>query len=176
MTKEEIRHIIEDIPITGYSEELECFSCKDGSYLNLYRVKPKDLVNADIDEVEMDCFRWAKFYKTYGLDVEIITLMFPCDTGNQQRYWRKRLENNKNPKFQEMIELKVNELEWRERHTATKEFYLIFFYPTLENISENLKIIENTLEIGQLGLLEEMSREKKELILFKWANKNSLIF
>ena len=176
MKEKEIKHIREEIPIIGYDEENGCFLYEDGSYMDIYQIRAKDLVNADVDEIEMDCFKWAKFYKTYGMDVEIITLMFPCDTGVQQRYWKKRLDHNRNPEFQEMIEHKVQELEWREKHTATKEFYLLFFYDSKEEIQEAAKVVESTLEVGQIGLVQEMSREKKELIFFKIANKNSLIF
>lgn len=176
MKEKEIRHIREDIPITGYDEKIHCFLYEDGGCLDIYQIRAKDLVNSDVDEIEMDCFKWAKFYKTYGLDVEIVTLMFPCDTGSQRKYWRKRLEGNRNPEFKGMIERKIQELEWREKHTATKEFYLFFFFKTREEVPETIKMIESIMETGSLGLIQELPREKKELILFKLANKNSLIF
>lgn len=176
MKKKEIRHIREDIPIRGYDEELQCFLYEDGSCLDIYQIRAKDLVNSDIDEIELDCFKWAKFYKTYGQDMEIVTLMFPCDTRRQCKYWKKRLAGNRNPVYQGMIERKIEELEWREKHTATKEFYLFFFFASKEEIPEAVKIIESVMEKGIQGMIQELTREKKELILFKLANKNSLIF
>lgn len=172
----EIRHIREEIPIVKYDEEKECFLCEDASCIKMYQIKPKDLVNSDMDEIEMDCFKWAKFYKTYGLDIQIFTLHFPCDTGEPQRYWKKRLEGNQNPDFTEMIERKINELEWREKHTASKEFFLVCYFADVEEMENAVGIIASTLEIGEMGLVKEVSKEKQELVWFKFANKNSLIF
>ena len=82
MKEKEIQHIREDIPITGYDPETNSFYCGDGSHILMYQIRSKDLVNSDPDEIEMDCFRWAKFYKTYGKDIEIVTMLFPCNTGD----------------------------------------------------------------------------------------------
>ena len=69
--EQEITDIREDIPIRRYDKQKKCFQKEDGSYVNLYQIIPRDLVNSDVDEIEMDCFRWAKLLKTYGLDMEI---------------------------------------------------------------------------------------------------------
>ena len=95
----EIRDIIEDLPITGYDEKEECFGLVDGSLLDLYQIAPKDLVNSDVDEIEMDCFRWAKFYKTYGNDCTVISMKFPCETGQQQAYWKRSPGRKRNRSY-----------------------------------------------------------------------------
>ena len=53
----------EDIPIRRYDKQKKCFQRENGSYSNLYQIIPRDLVNSDVDEIEMDCFKWAKFLK-----------------------------------------------------------------------------------------------------------------
>ena len=187
MRKNRIKDIKENIPVANYNKKLECMQMQDGSYMDIYLIVPKDLVNGDPDDIEMDCFTWAKFYKTYGLDVEIISMKFPCDTSKQQDYWKKLHERNENPLFDQMIQRKLSELKYRERHTVKKEFYLQFFYSTEEEISSSRKTIESTMGIRFLGsesggpaggteLLEELPEEKKRQILFKIANKNSQIF
>ena len=62
--EQEITDIREDIPIRRYDKQKKCFQKEDGSYVNLYQIIPRDLVNSDVDEIEMDCFRWAKLLKT----------------------------------------------------------------------------------------------------------------
>lgn len=57
------------IPTARYDEKLHCFHQENGIYTDLYQIVSKDLVNGDPDEIEMDCFTWAKFYKTYGMDM-----------------------------------------------------------------------------------------------------------
>lgn len=176
MKQKEIESIKKVIPFVGYDEETQCFVSQDGSYMNLYRIVPRDLVNSDVDEIEMDCFKWAKFYKTYGMDVGITTMMFPADTRIQQNYWRKKERTNQNPAYRDMLKRKVEELQYREKHTATKEFFLSFIFATREEICDAVKVIDSTLGIGVQGMLEEIEKEKKLQILFKLGNKNSMIF
>ena len=171
------------IPTARYDEKLHCFHQENGIYTDLYQIVSKDLVNGDPDEIEMDCFTWAKFYKTYGMDVEIISLMYPCNTTKQQEYWKHIAEKNQNPDFEPMIRKKISELEYRERYTVKKEFFLQFFWKTEAEIKSGRKTIESVIgvrklhgECGITELLEEISPTKKEQVLFKIANKNSQIF
>ncbi len=175
MKEKEIRHIREEIPVTGYDEEKDCFTMADGGLMDIYQIVPRDLVNSDVDEIEMDVMNWAKFYRVYGGDVTILSLLFPCDTGEQQRYWKQRLKNNQNPEFTPMIKTKIRELEWRQKNSASKEFFLIV-YSTEDTKADADRTIWNTLGTGDFGLVAKIRREKKEQILFKLANKNSLIF
>ena len=65
-----------EFPISGYDRETSSFQLADGDYLQMYQIISKDLINSDADEIEMDCFQWAKFYKTYWRDMEIVSMMF----------------------------------------------------------------------------------------------------
>ncbi|MBM6802149.1 hypothetical protein H6B07_05585 [Mediterraneibacter glycyrrhizinilyticus] len=182
MKKDTIKNIKKDIPIANYDERSGCFQLSDTSYADIYMINPKDLVNGDPDDIERDCFTWAKFYKTYGMDIEIIGMMFPCDTGQQHAYWKKLAEKNTNPEFEAMIRRKVSELEFRKRNTLRKEFFLICFWENLEEIRNGRKTLESTLGIKRVEsgmtteLLSEIPKKKKLQVLFKFANKNSQIF
>lgn len=176
MRKQELKHIKKAIPFVGYDEPESCLVCRDQSYVDIYRILPRDLVNSDTDEIEMDCFRWAKFYKTYGMDLEIATMMFPADTRVQQQYWQQIGEANRNPLYREMLQRKIEELRYREQQTARKEFFLLFFFESKERIGDCKKVIDSTLGIGRAGMVEEITKEKKLQILFKLGNKNSMIF
>ena len=179
-----IESIKKEIPIARYDKKLQCFQKQDGSYLDIYQIIPKDLVNGDIDEIEMDCFTWAKFYKTYGMDLQIVSMMFPCDTSKQQKYWEEIRKKNENPVFEPMIERKLSELKYRERHTVKKEFFLMFFWRDEDEIRSGRETADTTMGIRRPGvnsyaiseLLEEIPEEKKRQILFKFANKTSQIF
>lgn len=183
--KDKIRDQKENIPVANYDKGLGCFQWNDGTYADIYQITAKDLVNGDPDEIEMDCFTWAKFYKTYGMDVEIISMMFPCDTSRQQTYFQELLDKNENPDFDAMIRRKISELEYRDRHTVRKEFFLLCFWKTREEIRNGRKTLESTLGLrglesdgngGLIELLSEISLKKKSQVLFKFANKNSQIF
>lgn len=184
MKKKEIRNIKENLPALSYDESKQCFIYEDGTYMDIYLIQAKDLVNGDPDEIEMDCFTWAKFYKTYGWDVEIVSMMFPCDTSKQQTYWKKKLETNENPIWEQMIKRKIQELEYRERHTVKKEFFLLIFFKSEEELSAGRKTIDSTLGIRSIDktgtsafeMVSEISEKKKRQILFKFCNKNSSIW
>lgn len=173
--KEKERDMIELIPIERYDDNLGCFVYQDGSLMNFYQVNTKDLVSSNVDDIEMDCFKWAKFYKTYGEDIQLVSLKFPCNTQCQQEYWQKKISNNRNPVFTPLLKTNLNELIYREKHTTSREFYLQVWH-TKENIQEHVAAIQSTLEIGRFGLVQEISKEKKQQALFKLNNKNSLIF
>lgn len=176
LNKKQLKNIKEEIPLARYDNEHNCFQYEDGSYMDVYQIHAKDLVNSNVDEIEMDCFQWAKFYKTYGLDTEIVTMMFPCDTGRQQQYWKNKLKKNRNPYFRDMLEVKINELAFREKHATAKEFFLLFFYENADQIANAVNTIDATLGIGRGGLLNAISIKKKKQILRKFGNKNSMIF
>ena len=109
MKEKEIQHIREDIPITGYDPETNSFYCGDGSHILMYQIRSKDLVNADPDEIEIDCFCWAKFYKTYGKD-EIVTMLFPAIRGAAELL-ETAAESKSESSFWDIIEQKVKELK-----------------------------------------------------------------
>ena len=124
--KQEVLDIREDIPIRRYDKQKKCFQRENGSYSNLYQIIPRDLVNSDVDEIEMDCFKWAKFLKIYGLDIEIISMMFPCNTHTQQEYWKKRMRNNTNPLYHEMIKRKLCGIRVSGKTCSYKAIFIRF--------------------------------------------------
>ncbi len=170
-----------EFPISGYDRETSSFQLADGAYLQMYQIISKDLINSDADEIEMDCFQWAKFYKTYWRDMEIVSMMFPCNTSKQQEYWKERLRQNQNPLFTDMLNRNIEELIFREKHTNRKEFYLFLFAESKAELAEMEHLINSTLGLAKIrqakmGLVKEIPEEKKLQILFKLANKNSKIF
>lgn len=183
-SRKEIRNIKENLPELSYDKKLQCFRYGNEGCMDIYMIIPKDLVNGDPDMIEMDCFTWAKFYKTYGTDVQIASMMFPCDTRAQQEYWKSRVEKNENPLLEKMIKRKIQELEYRERNTVKKEFFLMCFFDSEEELNSGRKTIDSTLGIRSGGregsaafeLLEEIPEKKKRQILFKFCNKNCSIW
>lgn len=116
-------------------------------------------------------------------DAYLIYRIRVCNTTKQQEYWKHIAEKNQNPDFEPMIRKKISELEYRERYTVKKEFFLQFFWKTEAEIKSGRKAIESVIgvrklhgECGITELLEEISPTKKEQVLFKIANKNSQIF
>ena len=108
------------------------FIKENGIYTDLYQIVSKDLVNGDPDEIEMDCFTWAKFYKTYGMDGNYfldVSMQYNKATRILETHCGKESKSD----FEPMIRKKISELEYRERYTVKKSFS----YSFLENRSRN---------------------------------------
>lgn len=174
--KLEERSITDLIPNIYYDEKNACFAKRAGRCFDFYQINTKDLTSGNTDEIEMDCYRWAKFYRMYEEDIKFIFMKFPCNTGMQQNYWKHLLEKNKNPLFEGLLKQKLSELEYRERHTSSMEFYMMVFAKNVEKLADLRNQIDAVLQIGQFGMVSEIREEKKNKILFKLANKSSLIF
>lgn len=163
------------IPIRRYDRTKGYYILEDGTCMDLFQVRTKDLVNASDDDVEYDCMKFAKFYKTYADDIKIISLNYPCNTNKQQEYLRKKLESTNTPNKRYWINRKLEEEIWIEENKSTREFYLMCFSPSEENMDKNRRKIISTLQPGTDGLIIQMPFEKKEQILYKLNNKNAML-
>lgn len=163
------------IPVRSYDRTKEYYIFTDGTCMDLFQVRTKDLINASDDEVEYDCMKFAKFYKTYADDIKIISLNYPCSTAKQQEYLRKKLESTNNPNKRYWLNRKLEEEVWIEENKSTREFYLMCFEQSEENMDKNRRKIISTLQTGTDGLIIQMPFEKKEQILYKLNNKNAML-
>ena len=98
----------------------------------------------------------------------ILSMMFPCNTHTQQEYWEKRIRSNKNPLYHEMLKRKLAELEYREKHAVTKQFFLQVFFVDDNERKESIRLIDSILGIIQekerrtgMEMLEEIPEKKK---------------
>lgn len=175
MKKVKDADIADLLSIDDYIPNKDCFLRKDGTFLDMYQINTKDLTTSNVDDITMDCFKWTKFYRLYAPDIKFVFMKFPCNTSRQQQYWESRIERNKNPLFKDMLKQKYDELVYRAKHASSMEFYMFLFVEP-EKLDEARAQVNSTLQIGQHGLVKGISRQKKEKILFKLANKCSLIF
>ena len=81
------------------------------------------------------------------------------------------------------IRSKLAELEYREKHAVTKQFFLQVFFVDDNERKESIRLIDSILGIIQekerrtgMEMLEEIPEKKKRQIYKKLGNKNSRIF
>lgn len=169
------RKMITDlIPITGYDQDLSCYSMKEG-YMDLLQIRSKDLVTASEDEVEYDILKFCKLYRLYEEDVKLLVMNFPCNTKIQQEYLQRKMNRTTNMIFRENLQRQIDELVWLEKNNTTREFYLMIFAKTLEELDENRRLLKSTLHTGRDGLIETIDDEKKHKILYRLNNKCSQV-
>lgn len=163
------------IPVRQYDEKEKCYILKNATYMDIMQIRAKDLNNTDSNEIEVDCYRFAKFYKTYLQDIKIIVMNYPCNTQKQQHYIQYKIKKCKKPVYQEVLEQSLRELIYLEKNNTSREFYMMFFSENGDEHQKNLRRIKTQLAEGGSWLIQEIDREKKDSILFKLNNKNLLI-
>ena len=167
-----IRKTSELLPIIGMDKGLFCMS--DGSYMDIFRIVTKDLISAAESEIELDMLQWEKFYKMYAADCKIIGINFPTDTKRQQQYYQHKIHTADNPLFKEVLQTKYEELVDVNLYYTDREYYLMIFCTSYEKYLEAVNIITVTLK--NVGLVREISKEKKVGILTKLCNKSTSVY
>ena len=169
------RTVLDNIPICRYDEAEGCYILKDGSCMDLMMVNSKDLVTSSTDEIEYDCLKFGKLYKTYAGDLKLIALNFPCNTASQQRYMKQKIKTAKNQVFKAWLEKKQRELIALEKNNTSREFYIMFFSRSIEGHQSDIATIQTVLRSGRDGLVSKIPEEKKHQILYKLMNKSSMV-
>ena len=160
------------LPIIGMDKGLFCMS--DGSYMDIFRIVTKDLISAAESEIEFDMLQFEKFYKMYAADCKIIGINFPTDTKRQQQYYQHKINTADNPLFKEVLQTKYEELVDVNLYYTDREYYLMVFCASYEKYLEAVNIITVTLK--NVGLVREISKEKKVGILTKLCNKSTSVY
>ncbi len=169
------RSVQELIPLVDFDPEKGFYFTEDGC-MDLIQITSKDLINSSSDEVEYDCMKFAKVYKTYESDLKIIALNFPCSTDRQQEFINYKMQHTVNAVYQSYLQRCVDELVWIGKNDTTREYYFMVFAKNREELEKNLLTLQSILGTGKDGMLQKISIEKKQQIFFKLANKCSIIF
>ena len=167
--------ILDLIDLRNYNEQHRCFQRKDGSYIDFFKIKTRDRGNTAENEIQYDILKFLKLLQTYEGCLKIESLNFPTNTSKQQAYYKKKIENCKNTAQKRWLTIAQKELEWVDQHTTKREYYLVYYADTMDKFVNLNQQIINKLRLGQYGMLEELSQEKKEDIYFKLFNPSSII-
>lgn len=167
--------IDEILPVIRYLDSESCFQMKDGTYLDIIQIISKDLMNANENEIEYDVMKYGKFYKMFYEDIKLVTLNFPVNTQIQQSYLKRKISTCKNFFLRSRLEVKLEELRDIEREQTAREFYIMVFSKSPDECRKNIITIRNVLASGNLRMVDILSREKKEAIMFKINNMSTLI-
>ena len=160
------------LPFVGIDKGL--FLMRDNSYMDIFKLVTKDLISASESEIELDMLQFEKFYKMYAADCKIIGINFPTDTKRQQQYFQHKINTTENPFFKEILQTKYDELVDVNLYYTDREYYLMIFCPSYEKYLEARNIITVTLK--NVGLISDISVEKKIMILTKLCNKATSVY
>ena len=152
-------------------EKESCFVMENGSFMDMFQINCKDLISASEDIVTFDNYTWDIFYKTYAKDVKIISFNFPADTARQKAYISHKLSDTENPVFSDMLSDKLSEAEYIAKSRKDREFVLMFFASSVDDLREKRAVIFGNLSRPALPLVYE----KKEQILYKLGSSSEVL-
>lgn len=157
------------LPIRNYDDEIQAFQLEDGSYLDIVMKVAEDVDNMLDDEIQMSMMNFLKFLRLYNADFKLIVLNFPINTLEQQEYFKRQLEKTNVKTRRLWLERTIDELERAEKGCIKKEYFIMHFGKTKEEIEDNRKLLRI------LNNVEELSIVKKMKVIFKMNNQNSIV-
>ena len=170
------KSVLDVIPIAYYDTSVDAYKMKNGEYMDFFKINTKDIYSLSENERILYDLTFTKLYRTYPDDLKFITLNFPTNTRKQQEYWKHKIELTTNPFLKKQQEEKLFQLEWLQRNSTKREFYLCYYAADKDALKKASSDILAIMGTGRDGLLEILSPTKKHSILFKIANKCSQIF
>lgn len=175
--EQEVKKVLvsEIFPVIAGDEKESCFLMENGTYMDMFQISCKDLIASSADIITFDNYTWDIFYKTYAKDIKIVSFNFPTDTQEQREYISHKLYNTANPVFLDMLSDKLQEAEYIAKSRKDREFVLMFFAASLDDLREKRAVIFGNLSRPAVPLVRRITYEKKEKILYKLGSSSEVI-
>ena len=110
------------------------FLDKKGKIVDIMQVVSKDLENMSEIEKEIEFLKLWKFNKMNGAEVKWVSLNFPCNTKQQQVYFRRQIEKCKDMHKKKMASKISGRIDLAGKNRTKREYYLFFFQKVRRNI------------------------------------------
>lgn len=176
LEKEAKKVLLSEIfPVIAGDASESCFIMENGTYMDMFQISCKDLIASSADVVMFDNYTWDIFYKTYARDIKIVSFNFPTDTQEQREYISHKLYNTANPVFLDMLSDKLQEAEYIAKSRKDREFVLMFFADSVDDLREKRAVIFGNLSRPAVPLVRRITYEKKEKILYKLGGGSEVI-
>ena len=63
-----LKNCLELVSHRLYDDELDAFKLNDGSFMDIFKIIPRDLENISEDELQMELINLVKIFKVIGID------------------------------------------------------------------------------------------------------------
>ncbi|HAT4093242.1 hypothetical protein ACSXBP_11405 [Clostridium perfringens] len=172
--KEALKNIqhktIELLPLVAMTEKRN-FECKD-EYLDIFQIRSVDTNAMNNYDTTVYILSLTRILKMYVDDIKVISMNFPANTQKQQDYINKKIANCKNELHLKFLKNRKMQLEAIEKIRTNREFYIMIFGETEEELERNKKTLFNSASFIKILKLDD---EKKIKILRKLNNMNTKI-
>lgn len=160
------------MPIVNFNEEGNFFVMENGNLMDLYEINCKDLLSLQDDELRLDNLTWDRLYKTYAGDLKIISFNFATDTHKQAENIDYLMSRTENPVYKSFLAAKRDEAIFINQNRFDKEFCLMFFAKTEDELRERRASIFGTMSRTRYPLLKRLELDKKQAIIYKLCNQS----
>ena len=164
-------YVPEILPFKRLNHRGSGFEFIDDTFVDILRIRCKNLSALAQDEIAGDMYRWQKFYKTYSYEIKIVGMNFPCNTKSQQMYFREKINKTDNREQINILEEKLARLEMLEKEETDREYYLFYYADDINALYER----KNSITASLGDLVDEISVSKKVQVFEKLFNPNTLI-
>lgn len=139
--------------------------------MDIFQIETKN-INA-LNDIDLNylLLNRARFLRSYFQSYKEVILNFPANTRTQRSYWLKKMEETSNPVHLRYIQQKLYEFDFLEKERSNREFFLFVYADDKEALDDRKE--ECTQGMKESFPLKELSRSKKEQILFLLNNQNT---
>lgn len=171
MQEAKLLYIEDLLPIADFDESIGAGVMEDGSLCDCLQIRTTDLNTLNDGEVEQLKGIWEKLYDIYPGDLSILSYLYPVEIEAQLTYLSRIRGRTKNPVYQNLLEVKEQELFRAQQQFLDQEYALFFYSPDREAHRQNFLTIYTTLAAFYPPQVMEMTSEKKKWIFEKMNNK-----
>lgn len=162
------------IEIAGMNDKGH-FILKDGEQMEMMKIRSKDLNSLSEDEREYLTLKWTKIYKLHSQDIKIIFMNYPCNTTIQQEFLQRKIQNTNNEVYKKTLHTYLDELVWLQENDTTRNFYLLIFATSADEMDSSVRRWSENLGINKNGLLKKMEIKEKIEAWNNLLNKGILL-
>lgn len=168
MAKSNIRKtVIDALPIANMDNNV-ILQFKNGIFYTILLLRSTDINALNEDESIKAIGQFARFNTQYIDPYKIISMRFPADTKDQQRYWKKMFQSAKNTLQRTRCQETLQKLKLEETEKSNQEYYLMIFGKSVKELEHNyqkvLRLSDMYMNVSMLHRNKIQQIHKKLLI------------
>ena len=163
--------VLSVFPIRDYIDSEGYFLTGESTIIDLFQIQGKSYYDASDDEIENLVYSNAKLLQRLPDDLKIISMNYPTNTQQQQKFISYMLTRPELEPYTEWLAERLETLKGLEQNTTDRQAFLMVFARDKGHYVE----IKRLLSGNPYFVIRPISREKKENIIFQLNNMNKRI-
>lgn len=128
-----------DVLPIGNMDHGNVLQLKNGIFYTVLLLKSTDVNALNQDEARKAMGQFARFNTNYIEPYKILSMRFPADTKEQQRYWRKMLQRASTPLQKTRCKETLRKLQQVENEKSNQEYYLFIYGKSMRELNNNFQ-------------------------------------